>query len=333
MVSHPVIEFIAREHPAWVHVPLGMVVGLPLAMLGSFLPKHAHRWTTTAFFMAAVGLAGSLVALVSGLIWARQINLLPPSGYFPVLTSSTQVLQRMMQLHEIAALAGVVVGSAVLWLLWGRWRPLHISTEDTAIHVHRQLGRRWWERGVGAPALLLSLLWLAAWGVCGRLGGIMVFGNEEINKAAAAAEKAKKQDAEADLPIRALDYAGLEPTADKPIRSAAHGGRWIRTWVTASGIDAYKAGKALPPGSYVVLSSAEDEKGRPSYDPGPLFMKEVLGDGRVAFSFYWARVPEKLRSQTGGEDSVYWRSPSDKVAACAKCHTDARPGRSSLPPD
>lgn len=332
-MSHPIIEFIAREHPAWVHVPLGMVVGLPLAMLGSFLPKHAHRWTTTAFFMAAVGLAGSVLALFSGLIWARQINLLPPSGYFPVLTSSTQVLQRMMQLHEIAALAGVVVGSVVLWLLWGRWRPLHVSTEDTAIHVHRQLGRRWWERGVGVPALLLSLLWLAAWGVCGRLGGIMVFGNEDLNKAAAAAEKAKKQDAEADLPIRALDYAGLEPTADRPIRSAAHGGRWIRTWVTASGIDAYKAGQALPPGSYVVLSSAEDEKGRPSYDPGPLFMKEVLGDGKVAFSFYWARVPEKLRSQTGGEDSVYWRSPSDKVAACGKCHIDARPGRSSLPPD
>ena len=329
-MSHPILDFIAREHPAWVHLPLGMVVGLPLAMAGSFFPRHAHRWTTTAFFMAALGLAGSLIALFSGLHWARQVNLLPPQGYFPAITASGQVLQRMMQLHEIAALSGVGVGSVLLWLLWGRWKPVHFSEEDTAIHVRRQLGRRWWERGVGAPAFLLGLLWLASWGFCGRLGGIMVFGNEEINRAAAAADRAKKQDAEADLPIRALDYAGLEPAEDRPIRSAAHGGRWIRTWVTASGIDAYRAGQALPSGSYVVLSSSEDERGRPAPDPGPLYMKEVLADGRLAFSFYWPRVPQALRGQTGGEDSVYWRSPSDKVAACGTCHLDARPGRSRL---
>lgn len=329
-MSHPIIEFIAREHPAWVHVPLGMVVGLPLAMAGSYLPKHAHRWTITAFFMAVIGLLGSLVALFSGLLWARMINLLPPSGYFPTVTSKGQVLLRMMQLHEISAMVGVVVGAVIVWMLWGRWKPMHFSGDNTAIHVERQLGRRWWDRGVGFPAFIMSLLWLASWGFCGRLGGIMVFGDEEINKAAAAAEKLKKQDAEADLPLRALDYAGLEPAEDKPIRSAAHGGRWIRTWVTASGIDAYKAGKALPSGSYVVLSSAEDEKGRPGYDPGPLYMKEVLSDGKVAFVFYWPRVPQKLRDQTGGEDSVYWRSPSEKVAACAKCHVDGRPGRSKL---
>ena len=110
-MSHPIVEFIAREHPAWVHLPLGMVVGLPLAMLGSFLPKHAHRWTTTAFFMAAVGLAGSVVALVSGLIWARQINLLPPSGYFAVRSSVAACTFRMMQLHEI----GVSPGPVFLW--------------------------------------------------------------------------------------------------------------------------------------------------------------------------------------------------------------------------
>jgi len=328
-MSHPILEFIAREHPAWVHLPLGMVVALPVAMAASFLPGQGRRWTLTAFFLAALGLLGSLVALASGLLWARQINILPTSGYFPEVRSSAQVLQRLMQQHELSALAGVVLGCLVLGLLWARIRASAREAGGTS----PEAAPPWWRRGTGAPALLLGLLWLGAWGACGRFGGTMVFGNEELNKAAAAAEKAKKQDAEADLPLRALDYASLEPTADKPVRSAAHGGRWIRTWVTASGIDAYKAGKALPPGSYVVLSSAEDEKGRPGYDPGPLFMKEVLADGKVAFSFYWPRVPEKLRTQTGGEDSVYWRSPSDKVAACGRCHTDARPGRSSLPPD
>jgi hypothetical protein len=59
-------------------------------------------------------------------------------------------------------------------------------------------------------------------------------------------------------------------------------------------------------------------------------MKEVLSDGKLAFLFYWPRVPPKLRGQTGGEDSVYWRSPSEKLAACGRCHLDARPGRSKL---
>ena len=60
----PLIEFFAKEHPAWVHVPLGMVVALPLAMAASFLPKHSSRWTTTSFFMAAVGLLGGGVGLL-----------------------------------------------------------------------------------------------------------------------------------------------------------------------------------------------------------------------------------------------------------------------------
>ena len=55
MLASPLIEFIAREHPAFVHVPLGLVAALPLAILISFLTKHARPLTGTAFFIAAVG--------------------------------------------------------------------------------------------------------------------------------------------------------------------------------------------------------------------------------------------------------------------------------------
>jgi hypothetical protein len=199
--------------------------------------------------------------------------------------------------------------------------------EDTAIHQRRQSGRRFWERGVGVPALLLGFLWLGAWGFCGKLGGIMVFGNEETNRAAAEADAKRKNDAEAELPIRALDYASLEPAQAAPIRSRAHGDRWVRAWVPTSGIDAYKAGKALAPGAYAVLSSVEDDKGRPGQNPGPLYFKEVLADGRTAFAFYWPRVPEAKRAEVGGEDSVYWRSSEPKLAACANCHKDAGPAK------
>ena len=156
----------------------------------------------------------------------------------------------------------------------------------------------------------------------------MVFGNEETNKAAADADRAKRNDAEADLPIRALDYASLEPAGAAPERSKAHGDRWRRIWVTASGIDDYQAGKPMKPGAYAVMATFTDEKGKPGTEPGPLYMKETKADGSTAFLFYWARVPENLRKEVGGQDSVYWRSPDPKLITCLGCHEkDATPAK------
>ncbi|MBI4912228.1 MAG: hypothetical protein HY823_05785 [Acidobacteria bacterium] len=325
-LASPFMEFVAREHPALVHLPLGLVVALPIAMLVSFRSRHAHAWKLTATFMAGLAWASSAVALFSGLLWGRQINLIPPGNFLPVVASEKQVLQRMLQLHELTALAGVLVGGVCLAFLV---RSLRMESEriDTPTQPGTEPGprrrsalRRISDRGVGVPAMMLSLLWIGAWGFCGKLGGIMVFGNEETNKAAAEQEAKRKNDVEAELPIRALDYGSLEPVEPGPIRSAAHGNRWRRTWVTASGIDAYKSGKPLPAGAYVVLSTFEDEKGRPGHELGPLYMKETRSDGSTAFAFYWPRVPEGRRTEVGGEETVYWRSPDPKLVVCTGCH-------------
>ncbi len=317
MAASPLLEFVAREHPAFVHIPLGLVAVLPLAMLASFHPKHVRLWTGTSFFLALVGWLGSTAALFSGLIWGRQIALIPPKGFFPLVATEKQVLQRILQVHEMAALSGFLIGGFCVWLLWRSWRQ--VEAHDGAAH-RRHGGRRFWERGVGAAPLLVGVLWLACWGLSGKLGGVMVFGSEETNRAAAEADAAKHADAEADLPIRALDYASLEPITPEPVRSKAHGNRWRRIWVTASGADAYQAGKPLPPGAYAVMSTFEDEKGKPSHEPGPLYMKETKADGSTAFAFYWPRVPEALRKDMENQDSVYWRSPDSHLAVCLGCH-------------
>ena len=319
-MTGPLLELFATEHPAFVHVPLGLVIALPFAMAFSFKAKHPHAWKLASFFIASLAFMGSVVALISGLFWGRQISLIPPTGYFPIVASEKQVLQKMLQLHEIAALVGVVIGLLCLVLLWRS-----LKQDDPARPDASTLRRRLADRGVGLAPLLFSLLWLASWGFCGKLGGIMVFGNEETNKAAAAADQARKGDAEADLPIRALDYASLEPAQATPTRSKAHGNRWARIWVTASGIDDYKAGKRLPSGAYAVLSTVEDVRGKPGQEPGPLYMRETLANGGVSFAFYWPRVPESRRAEAGGEDFAYWRSPSEKLQACAVCHTTAGP--------
>lgn len=319
MTASPLVEFIAREHPAFVHVPLGLVATLPLAMLASFRSRSPERWTRTAFFMALVGLASSAVAIFSGLMWGRQIALIPGGGFFPVVASGKQVLQRILQLHEMAALGGFLLGCLCVFLLWRAWHKDNQAALGGSPH-RRHEGRRLWERGVGAPALAVGLMWLGAWGFCGKLGGIMVFGNEETNKAAAEAVEAKRLDAEAEVPVRALDYASLEPAEAVPFLSKAHGNRWGRIWVTASAIDAYKAGKPLEPGAYAVMSTYEDHGGKPGQDVGPLYFLEIAADRKPKLAFYWPRVPEAQRAEVGGEDFVYWRSPDPHLASCLVCH-------------
>ena len=319
MSASPLIDFIAREHPAFVHIPLGLVAVLPLAMLASFHPRQGRLLVATSFFLAVIGWLASTASLFSGLLWGRQINLIAPSAFLPVIANEKQVLQKMLEFHILAALAGFLVGGVCVFILWRIWRRDYSTAAGGGEHRHHA-GRRFWERGVGAPGLLVGLIWLGCWGFSGKLGGIMVFGNEETNRAAAEADKAKRNDVEAELPIRALDYASLEPAESAPERSKAHGDRWRRVWVSASGIDAYKAGKPLPPGAYAVMSTFTDDKGKPSTEPGPLYMKETKADGTTAFAFYWGRVPADLQKEFGNQDSVYWRSPDTKLATCLGCH-------------
>lgn len=323
MTTSPLLQFIAREHPAFVHIPLGLVAVLPLAMLASFHRRHGKVLTGTALFLAVIGWLASTAALFSGLLWGRLINLIAPAKFLPVVASEKQVLQRILQVHILAALTGFLLGGFCVFLLWRAWSRAYGAAGAEA---NRQgANRRFHERGVGLPALLVGFLWLGAWGFSGKLGGIMVFGSEETNRAAAEADAARRNDVEAELPIRALDYASLEPTETAPERSKAHGDRWRRIWVSASGIDAYQAGKPMPPGAYVVMPTFSDVKGRPGTEPGPLYFKEVKADGSTAFAFYWARVPEALRKDFGGQDSVYWRSPDPKLATCLGCHEKGGP--------
>ncbi|BDU71279.1 hypothetical protein [Mesoterricola silvestris] len=288
-------ELFSREHPALVHVPLGMVVVLPIMLVAAHRSRYPQTWRRMAFRVGLLALGGSLLTLLSGFYWARLLSLIPSDGYVPVVASRGQALQRVLRLHELTALAGFGVGVLNLLLLRKSY--------------HEPDRMRW-----TTACLAGTILWAGTWGYVGRLGGVMVFGNAETNKAAQEAIDARKNDAEAELPVRALDYASLEPLRPAPFRSRAHGGRLARTWVTASGSDALAAGKPLPIGAYAVMST--DANG----SPGPLYMREAKADGTQAFSLYWPRIPEAERKAFGGEDAVYLRSPAKGLESCATCH-------------
>jgi hypothetical protein len=137
-------------------------------------------------------------------------------------------------------------------------------------------------------------------------------------------------DPESLLPLRALDYASLEPIQPDPVKSPAHGGRWIRAYAMPEAAAAYRSGSTLPQGALVVLSTAEDRWGRPGPDAGPIYALEMKAAG-PSLSVYWARVPANRRREFGGESRVYWRGSDAHLETCRNCHADgmADPGKRS----
>ena len=142
------LTWLGREHPAMVHLPIAAALLVPVALLLS-LWRREEGWLRTAQFLAWAGLIGSGAALLSGLLWARQLDLIAPGGW--IANAQDGHLQSLLRAHQFFALGGFVLGLLTLAML------------------HRKTGR-----GV-IPALLLGLAWAGTWGVAGHWGGRMVF--------------------------------------------------------------------------------------------------------------------------------------------------------------
>ncbi len=295
----PLMEWIAQKHPALVHVPVAVALLIPIPLLAAQRPGRGIRpWWTVCRFLAWSGFLGSLFALLSGFAWARQLGLLAPGVW---LAPKGEGLGALFRLHQILALSGLGLGLLTLW----------------AVHRPRKD-----HQNIGFLALLLGLLWSGAFAGAGWVGGRMT---HPASAPAPAPEpppqaQAPAPDPEAEAPYRYLDYGSLEPVHEEPVKSPEHGGRWIRVWVTASGIEAYKAGNPLPAGAYAVMTSLEDRWGRPSVESGPLEALEASAEGRPIFTSYWPRVPAARQGETGGKARVYGRGQDPEVQKCAACH-------------
>ncbi len=138
----PVFEWFAREHPAFVHLPIAASLLLPLT-LGLSLKKP--EWLPAARLLAWCGFAGGIVAVLSGFLWARSMDLIAPGAFTPGHPG-------LLTTHQWLALGGLGVGIAALCF---------IETKKVR------------------PALAVALLWMALWGAAGHWGGKMVFPEAE----------------------------------------------------------------------------------------------------------------------------------------------------------
>lgn len=297
------MDWFALKHALLSHLPVAAGLLLPWSLVAAQRPGRGIRpWWTVARYVGWTGLLGTLLALVSGFATARVLGLLPPHRVIPSMTAAGAEGQLFR--HALLGTLSLGLGIAALW---GMNRP----RKD-----HQSLG---------VLALLLGMGWSALLLAAGA-GGYQLAHGVRVARAATPASappppSAARIDPEAKAPVRALDFASLEAIHTDPVKSPAHGGRWIRTWVTPAAAAAYREGRPLPTGALVVVSSVEDRWGRPGPEVGPLYALEMTSSG-PALTFYWARVPMEERSAFGGDSRVYWRPGDAHLEACRTCHAE-----------
>ncbi len=292
------MEWLALRHPAMVHLPIAAALLAPIALLASLRGGRGIRpWWTAGRFLLLAGTLGAACAAVTGFAHAWQAGLLPKGAWLPA--GGTWTLHGLAAgKHQILALLSLPLG---------------------ALALRATYARRLDHQGLGILPLLLGCLWSAA--------TLSAYWAPEGRPATPVAQTAPTPptpqppaDPEAQTPVRALDHLRLEAMHAEPVKSPPHGNRWVRAWVSPGAAEAYAAGKPLPPGALVVLSTLEDRWGRPSYEAGPLFFLEALPGGGTRLGFYWAKVPEARRGETGGAERVYWRGGDPGLRACLGCH-------------
>ena len=300
------MDWIALKHALLSHLPVATGLLLPWALLAAQRPGRGIRpWWTVARYLGWAGILGTLTAFVSGFASGQVLGLIPPHRILPVASSGGGSAAMMFR-HALLGLASLLVGIAATWAM-NRRRKDHQS--------------------LGLLALALGLAWSAVLLVTGDHGYRLAQRSArgaQVPAPVAAPEAVvppprTELDPESRLPLRALDYASLEAIHPDPVKSMAHGGRWIRVWASPEAAAAYRSGQALPQGALVVLSSQEDRWGHPGPDPGPLCALEMKDSG-PSLTFYWARVPAEQRRAYGGDTRAYWRGDDAHLGGCRACH-------------
>jgi uncharacterized membrane protein len=287
-------------HPPFTHFPIAC----------SFLALVAFGvgwWRSLDWALKASGalwlfaLVGALAAFLTGHLFAHHLAMLTDWTFLP---PSTAMKGRLLE-HVGLALTGTLfcaAGSGFAWTLLKGGRP----------HL------------LGAGFLLLgSAVFLLS---AGHEGGEMVYEDmgpvETAPEATAAAPETPAPDS---VWERVRDYRDKLVLMDSSSwNSRTHGHRWVNTYVSPEAAKAYQNSDVLPEGALVVKESFEDEDGKPSRVPGPLYVMEKgkkadsPRTGGWRYALKWdnpvAGNPENIKMP------VTWVSGDGHLNSCVKCH-------------
>ena len=271
---------------------------LPFPLTAAQRPGRMSKpWWTASRYLAWVGLSASLFALATGQALAKTLGLLE-GGW--ILRGEWSDLR----MHQYLGGASVFFGYFCI-------RALYVERKE--------------HQGLGPLALVFGLVW-ALTSFCAGRSGFKIKAARDATAATATGRQQSGADegarARSGRLFRILDYASLTPIHAEPVRSPAHGNRWVRAWVSGGAAEPYAKGERLPDGSLAVLSSVEDRWGRPTFETGPLYYLEVLAGGRSRVGVYWANVPEPKRAEFGGLARVNLLEPDERLKGCLACHAN-----------
>ena len=307
------MDWIAHQHALLTHLPVAVGLLLPWALIAAQRPGRGIRpWWTVSRYLAWAGLLGLVTALASGYTFSRFHGLIPSHRLLPVAVAGPGA-EGLLYRHFLLAVLTLLLAVAAAWAM-SRPRKEHQS--------------------LGFLTLLLGLAWSAGVLLAGESGYRLAHGERVIAAKPplvmpskvlpeSAAPRLREHDAEATTPWRLLDYTAMEAIHPDPVKSLAHGRRWIRAWVSPEAAATYRAGRPLPVGTLVVLSSVEERWGRPGPDIGPLYGLEMRATGPF-LTFYWPRIPKAFSAEFGGEARVYWRGEDPHLEACLACHAQGQ---------
>lgn len=294
----PWMDWIASRHLVFVHVPVAVAFLLPWALIAAQRVGRGIRpWWITCRFLGWAGVLFGVVALATGFLQAKRLGFLAPGQ---LIGPKGAGLSETFRIHQILAGGSFLIGLATL-------RSMFRKRQD--------------HEGLGFLSLVLGVLWGMSSVAVGFFGARL---REPQAKPAApviAVAPEPKRDPIAVPPHRMLDFQALEPMHAEPVRNPLHGNRWLRVWASPEAIASYRAGGALPEGALVVMSTQEDRWGRPGPEHGPLLAMESKS-GKLRFLYYWPRVPEARRGETGGEAKAFWQGSDAQLDACLSCHAE-----------
>jgi hypothetical protein len=133
------LGWFASRHTWLVHLPAAAALMIPLPILAAQRAGRGIRpWWTTCRYLAWAGLVGSVLAVASGYLAARNLGLAAPG---PLWVPPRHGMAYLFWLHELGGFASLLLGAVCL-------RSLYRNRQE--------------HQGIGIAALLLGLLWAAS---------------------------------------------------------------------------------------------------------------------------------------------------------------------------
>ena len=294
------VDLLGPLHPPMTHFPIVCSI-LAVTALGWGMVQKKEVWLfKAAGALWIIAFLSAVPSVLLGHLFAHNLGMYPQWSLLP----PDNVLKGQLRFHAILGTLGL--GLSLLTL-----RGALCSLRSKPFSPKLQLS--------------LGLAVAVLFGLAGHEGGEMTYGEEKEPASTAPVL------ATGDLLSLVKDYRqSLVKMNSTPWNSRTHGHRWVNTYVSKRSAETYKNSGIMPEGSLVVKESFEDQGGKPSDIPGPLYLmrKGKTADSPQTGGWEYAMTWDK--PVTGNPENIQgpvtWRTGDSHLNSCMKCHSHFKSG-------